>query len=239
MVGTLTLCPPYGRGALENRIGKAARGSFAPKLAERRRNHFIAEKRLSKELDCTIGAAPATTLSLGRSGGRGGSGGRGIGDRRLQRRTRAACSRPALVSAGLKAFGSGLASALDLPAAGAGGGRGGRGVGGGAADADLAGEAGEEAFGLRLLRAACAGGARRRGCFAAAGPPARELRRPPARRRLCHGARGGLTVPGMVPGARDMLSSDRPWPSPPSERPVCRRAHARRRSGSCRRRCRC
>ena len=38
--------------------------------------------------------------------------------------------------------------------------------------------------------------------------------------RLSDGARGGLTWEGMVPGARDSASSDRLWPSPPSDRPV-------------------
>src|SRR6202022_5004183 len=34
------------------------------------------------------------------------------------------------------------------------------------------------------------------------------------------GPRGGLTVEGMVPGARESATSDRPWPSPPSDSPV-------------------
>src|SRR5207302_7182488 len=34
------------------------------------------------------------------------------------------------------------------------------------------------------------------------------------------GARGGLTVEGIVPGAREKLASDRLWPSPPSDSPV-------------------
>ena len=51
-------------------------------------------------------------------------------------------------------------------------------------------------------------------------PRARLFRRAEQQVRPATGARGGLTVEGMVPGARDSASSDRPWPSPPSDSPV-------------------
>jgi len=47
---------------------------------------------------------------------------------------------------------------------------------------------------------------------------------------------GGLTVEGMVPGARDIASSDRLWPSPPSTARYCRQEPGPRTPCSCRRR---
>ena len=84
----------------------------------------------------------------------------------------------------------------------------------GAAETDLAGEAGEEALG-------CGGRSRGRDLCRGLGGRRRRARRccddglvASRRVRRIDGARG------MVPGARDTASSDRPWPSPPSDSPV-------------------
>ena len=93
---------------------------------------------------------------------------------------------------------------------------------GAAAEADLAGEAGEEAVRLRVRRRI--GDPRRSRRPESAGrSELRFFRR--AEQQIVGGRpRGGLTWEGMVPGARDSASSDRPWPSPPSDSRYCRRA---------------
>src|SRR5690242_637122 len=115
-----------------------------------------------------------------------------------------------LVSAGLNAFGSGLDSAFGLA---------------GAVDAVVSAAAlPKPTLWARLanqpsdcLLSVGAADATRVGAGCAAGVEATPATGSSA---CCHGARGGLTVPGIVPGMRERLASARPCPSPPSERPV-------------------
>ena len=170
----------------------------------RRECYFIAPKRLSNEFADTIGWAPATSRVLARQARRrrlahprptaSAAGGRRPVWVRLLRCWSAvfgaAASRTRRGSLRLASMTFGLARCRRRRAGG--------GVGS-AAEADLAGEAGEEAVGLRARRRV--GDPRRRGAGARRGRSSSTARR--AVLPAVSAARGGLTWDGMVPGARD------------------------------------
>src|SRR5450631_1307265 len=181
--------------------------------------------RLSNEFGDTIGCAPATMPSLAGAAAGGGSASAGFRGGRA-----AACFVVSgLVVSGLVVSGLGVAAAAVFGTEATWSLRlasmifGFAGTAGCGLDAVVSAAPPRPTLRARLLKkpSDCAFGAADATRVAgAAGACARAMAAASGSSGDVTGPRGGLRWEGMVPGARESATSDRPWPSPPSDRPV-------------------